>query len=75
MCRAVPARVLRVEGETAWVEHDGAPLRVSLVAVPEVAVGDYVYHHAGLAIELLEPEEAEVILATLAELDASIESL
>ena len=43
---------------------------VSLLAVDGVGVGDYVFHHAGLALARVEPDEAREILEALGELDA-----
>jgi hydrogenase assembly chaperone HypC/HupF len=72
MCQALPARVLRVQGELAWVEGSDAPL--SLLAVENVAPGDYVFYHAGLALGRVEPDEAELILDAMRELEALYES-
>lgn len=68
MCRAIPARVLRVEGNVAWIDSDGEQ-PVSLLGVEDVASGDYVFHHAGLALARLAPDEADEILAAYAELE------
>ncbi len=70
MCQAVPARVLRVESDVAWVDQNGREVPVSLLGVGEVNVGEYVYHHAGLALERLEPDMALEILSVLDELDS-----
>lgn len=71
MCRAIPSRVTRVEGDVAWIiDEDGAEQQVSLISVPDVAAGDYVYHHAGLALQRLDAAEAEEVIAAYAELDA-----
>lgn len=69
MCQAVPARVVRVEPDVAWIDQSGEEVPVSLLGVGEVAVGDYVYHHAGLALQRLDPATAEEILSALDELD------
>lgn len=68
MCRAVPLRVTRVEAAQVWVDADGRDQAVSLL-VDDVCVGDYVYCHAGAAIERLAAEQALEVLALLAELD------
>lgn len=70
MCRGIPTPVARIAGDVAWVVEDGREHPVSLLGVEGVAVGDYVYHHAGLALSRLDPEDAELVLAALAELDA-----
>ncbi len=74
MCQAVPARVVRIEPDVAWIDQAGEEIPVSLLGVGEVAVGDYVYHHAGLALERLDPATAEEILSVLDELDAILRS-
>ncbi len=73
MCQAVPARVVRVESNVAWIEQDGQETPVSLLGLGEVNVGDYVYHHAGLALERLEPDLAQEILSVLDELDSILQ--
>jgi hydrogenase expression/formation protein HypC len=70
MCQAVPARVLRVEPGVAWIDQFGEEIPVSLLGVGEVDVGDYLYHHAGLALERLDPAMAMEIMSVLDELDA-----
>ncbi len=68
MCQALPARVVRIQGAQAWVE--GSEASVSLLGVDGIAVGDYILHHAGLALSRVEPEEAEAIAQAFRELDA-----
>ncbi|GEM_PF-2740590 len=68
MCRGAPARIVRIEGETAWLEDRTEP--VSLLGIPDAAVGQYVFYHAGLALSRVEADEALAIQAALAELDA-----
>jgi hydrogenase maturation factor len=58
---------VRIEGDTAWLERSGT---ASLSAVEGVQVGDYVACHAGMVLERLEPDEAEALLAMLAEMDS-----
>lgn len=71
MCQAVPRRVLQVgpgrvcadiDGEARWVK---APAHLD-----GVAVGDYVVVYAGVALERLDPAEAEERLGFLRELEA-----
>ena len=71
MCQALPARVVRIDGSRAWVEGSGAC--VSLLGVDGIAVGDYILHHAGLALSRVEPEEAKAIAEAFRELDALYE--
>ncbi|ADD02859.1 hydrogenase assembly chaperone hypC/hupF [Thermoanaerobacter italicus Ab9] len=60
MCIAVPSKVLKIEGKIAETELGGVIRRVSIEMVPEVKVGDYVMVHAGLAISIVNKEEAEM---------------
>ena len=69
MCLAMPRRVLRVGGEGAEIEWDGESLWVSTAGTPDLAVGDYVLVHAGVAISRIDDAEAQRVLAALAELD------
>lgn len=71
MCQALPARVVRIQDDRAWVEDSEAS--VSLLGVDDVAVGDYILHHAGLALGRVEPEEAEAIVEAFRELEALYE--
>lgn len=69
MCLAVPCRVverLSDRGETgdeAVVELAGNRRRVSLAFTPEARVGDWVLIHAGVAIQVIDEEEARRTLA------------
>jgi hydrogenase expression/formation protein HypC len=73
MCLAVPGRViewLSREGPfgSARVEFGGVRRAVNMACVPEAADGDYVLVHAGIAICLIDADEASRILHTLTEL-------
>lgn len=70
MCLAIPLRVLRVEDAVAWVEERGTERAISLLGVDGVQPGDYIYAHAGLALERLDPVFAQDVLAALTELAA-----
>ncbi len=63
MCLAVPGRLLSIAGDdplarTGKVSFGGILKEVSLTCVPEAKIGDYVIVHAGLAISVLDEEEA-----------------
>jgi hydrogenase expression/formation protein HypC len=66
LCLAVPARVLKVEGDHAEVDIGGIKREASiaLLSGEEVAVGDYILIHTGYAISKVSREEAAEILAT-----------
>lgn len=67
MCLGMPAKILSVSGKRARADYGGAfrGINISLV---QVKPGDYVMVHAGYAIEVIDPEEAEATLATWKEL-------
>jgi len=70
MCLAIPAKVIEVgDGDMGMVELGGVRREVSLALV-EANVGDYVIVHVGVAISVLDREEAERTLALFDELEA-----
>ncbi len=75
MCLAVPGQLVSVAGDepllrTGKVRFGGLLKEVSLACVPEARVGDYVIVHAGLAIGILDEEEAARTLEDLTEMGA-----
>jgi len=66
LCLAIPAKVIKMEGEKAEVEIGGIRMEASLALVADqgVGVGDYVLIHTGYAITKIDEEEAELILKT-----------
>lgn len=69
MCLAIPMRLTEIgPGRTAMAEMDGIghAVDVSLLEAPQV--GQYVIVHAGFAIETLDEERANEILALFAEI-------
>lgn len=68
MCLAVPMKVVEIEGPVARVEDSGVRRQVRVDLVEGVKVGDYVIVHAGVAIERLDPEEAQETLRLFAEM-------
>ena len=70
MCLAVPARLVETRDTTGLVDFGGVRREVSLLFVPEAAIGDYVLVHAGCAIERLDETEAEETLRIFREIGA-----
>jgi hydrogenase expression/formation protein HypC len=58
MCLAVPAQILSRDTERAQVSCDGLELEVDASLVPEAKVGDYVIIHVGIALSVMNAEEA-----------------
>ena len=80
MCLAVPGKLLSVEGEdplvrTGKVSFGGILKEVNLTCVPEAKIGDYVIVHAGLAISVLDEEEATRTLEYLQEIQEINQSM
>lgn len=74
MCLAVPGKVMGITGDdplmrTGKVSFGGIVKEVNLACVPEVKVGDYVIVHAGLAISILDEQEAAITLEYLDQID------
>lgn len=70
MCLAVPGKVLSIAGDdplvrAARVSFNGVIKEVSLTCVPEARVGDYVLVHVGVAISVVDPQEAAETFAYL----------
>jgi hydrogenase expression/formation protein HypC len=68
MCLAIPMRVVEIDGFLAVAEVDGVRREARLDLLSEVAVGDYILVHAGLAIATVDPEDAEETLNFLRQL-------
>jgi hydrogenase expression/formation protein HypC len=66
LCLAVPAKVVKIEGDHAEVEIGGIrrEASIALLSGEGIAVGDYVLIHTGYAISKVDEEEARAILAT-----------
>jgi len=76
MCLAVPGKIVSIEGDDpilrdGKVNFGGIVKRVNLSLVPEAKIGDYVVVHVGLALSIVDEEEAKQVfefLKTLGEL-------
>jgi hydrogenase expression/formation protein HypC len=62
MCLAVPAKIMKINGEVAEVDFGEGILREVNIALVEPRVGEYVLVHAGYAITVIDKEEAEETL-------------
>ncbi|MEJ2689763.1 MAG: HypC/HybG/HupF family hydrogenase formation chaperone [Deltaproteobacteria bacterium] len=69
MCIAIPSKIVSIDTMSATVDVYGARREVSLMLMPEaVAKGDYVFVHAGYAIQKVYEEAANESLQLLQEL-------
>jgi hydrogenase expression/formation protein HypC len=73
MCLAVPGKILTIEGaeleRSGKVSFGGAVQLVNLSLVPDAKVGDYVIVHVGIALNILDEEEAMETFKYLKELE------
>jgi hydrogenase expression/formation protein HypC len=73
MCLAIPGKILSITGEDlskiAQVSFSGITKEISIALVPEAKVDDYVIVHAGVALNLLDEEEAGIIFKTIKEME------
>ena len=69
MCLAVPGKILSIQGEdlmrSGKVSFSGVVKEVNLAYLPEAEIGDYAIIHAGVAISIVDPEEAAQTLLDL----------
>ncbi len=66
MCLAIPMRLIEIDGAAGVAEVDGVTRQVRLdLLLPEVALGDYILIHAGLAIARVDADYAQETLALM----------
>lgn len=68
MCLAVPGKIISLKDNNAEVDFSGVKRAVSLDLVPAAGKNDYVLVHAGFAIQVLDPEEAQETLELFKEI-------
>jgi hydrogenase expression/formation protein HypC len=75
MCLAIPGKLLSIQENedilfrSGEISFDGVTREVNLTAVPEAQVGDFVLIHAGMAIALVDEEEAKKTLELFRDLE------
>ena len=58
MCLAIPAKIIKIDGEMAQVDFGEGVLRETNISLVSASVGDYVLVHAGYAIQVLSEKDA-----------------
>jgi len=71
MCLSIPAQVISVQDDTAQVSVSGTIYTAGIQLLEEVREGDYVLLHAGFAIQVIDPGEAEETLRLFKEMNQS----
>ena len=69
MCVGLPAKVVRIQDGMALVDASGARREVSAELLSDIAPGDYVMVHAGLAIAKRTADDAEETEALLRDVE------
>jgi hydrogenase expression/formation protein HypC len=72
MCVAIPMKITAIkENQLCTAEIGGVSRDISLMMLPDAAMGDYVIVHAGFAIERLDEEEAQATLELFREVEGN----
>jgi hydrogenase assembly chaperone HypC/HupF len=74
MCLAVPWKVLQVGDGRAEVLYGSAPRWIQTLSFPDLAAGEYVTVHAGVALDRIPADAAEEILSFYSELAEVLEA-
>ena len=69
MCIATPGRVIKIEGSQGTVDVRGNVLPIEL-GIVNARVGDYVLVHAGIALSVVDVQEADELNELLREVDS-----
>jgi hydrogenase expression/formation protein HypC len=72
MCLALPGKIVSITGKAshnrvAKVDFGGISKEVNLAFVPEAKIGDYVNVHVGVALSIIDEEEARQVIEYLKE--------
>jgi hydrogenase expression/formation protein HypC len=59
MCVGVPAKVIKIEEQTALVDVMGSRMYVGIIFVPDVKEDDFVLLHAGQALTIVDETFAQ----------------
>ncbi len=69
MCLAIPGQIISTTGDAleraGRVQYGAIVKEASLAFVPEANIGDYVLVHAGVALSVVNEEEAQKTFAYL----------
>lgn len=81
MCLAIPGKIIEISNQLdevfriAKVDFDGIKKDANLSMLPEAKVGDYVMVHVGVAISIVDEEEANTTMQFLKQLGEYDEEL
>jgi hydrogenase expression/formation protein HypC len=74
MCLAIPGKILSISGasqyeRTGRVSFGGIAREVNLSCTPDARVGDFVIVHVGMALSVVDEEEANRVFEYLKEIE------
>lgn len=74
MCLAIPGKLLSISGDdpitrTGEVSFGGVIHQTNLAMVPEAGVGDYLLVHVGVAIAVIDEDEAARTMEYIREIE------
>ena len=69
MCLGIPAKIIKIDGDYADANINGATIRIGLQLLEDVKKGDYVLVHNGYALEKLSEKEALETIQTIRQLE------
>ncbi|NPV84837.1 MAG: HypC/HybG/HupF family hydrogenase formation chaperone [Anaerolineae bacterium] len=79
MCLAVPGKIIQIYMRDTMrmckADFGGITREACIETLPEAKEGDYIIVHAGFALNILSPEEAEATLQALEELSSLEEQI
>jgi hydrogenase expression/formation protein HypC len=70
MCLGIPAKIIKIDGEFADANINGATIRIGLQLLEDVKPGDYVLVHTGYALEKLSEKEALETIETIRQIES-----
>jgi hydrogenase expression/formation protein HypC len=73
MCLAIPSKITKIENNMATIDVEGVQRQASLLLLEDARVGDYVFVHAGFAIQKLDEAAARETLDLLREAIAAVD--
>ena len=74
MCLAIPGKLLEIVGDDPFtrvgrISFGGSIKEINLAFVPEATIGAYLLVHAGVAISIVDEEEAKRVFEYLDEIE------
>ena len=74
MCLAIPGKIIDIDNQfdetfrSGKVSFDGIIRNINLMMVPDAKEGDYVMVHVGVALNIIDEEEAELTIKYIKEI-------